>query len=231
MDNEKVIVFDIWSDLACFRRGYTTTSILSYPFPSRTTISGIIAGILGLERNSYHELFQKNNSKIGLKILNPIKRTRLNLNYIETRSDPRSSRTQIPVEYIKNAKYRIYVHLDNTNQMNELFYLIKNHKTKYSVYMGVTECLANYSIVGNGLYDLKKMKGENINIDSVVIKNRSQLIVEKNKKYGIIKSPGFFNNNREVTEFIEYFYEELSNSIKLKECEYYRIGEDNVMLY
>ncbi|MDE4078677.1 type I-B CRISPR-associated protein Cas5b [Methanosphaera sp. Vir-13MRS] len=231
MDNEKVIVFDIWSDLACFRRGYTTTSILSYPFPSRTTISGIIAGILGLERNSYQKLFQKNNSKIGLKILNPIKRTRLNLNYIETRNDPRSSRTQIPIEYIKNAKYRIYVHLDNTNQMNELFYLIKNHKTKYSVYMGVTECLANYSIVGNGLHDLKKMKGKNINIDSVVLKNKSQLIIEKNKKYGIIKSPGFFNNNREVTEFIEYYYEELANSIKLKECEYYRIGEDNVMLY
>ena len=50
-----LIVFDIWGDYAYFRRGYTTTSTLTYPFPSRTTIAGFIAGILGYPRNSYYD--------------------------------------------------------------------------------------------------------------------------------------------------------------------------------
>jgi CRISPR-associated protein Cas5h len=48
-DVDKVLVFDIWSDYAHFRRGYTTTSPLTYPFPTRTALTGIVAAILGLE--------------------------------------------------------------------------------------------------------------------------------------------------------------------------------------
>ena len=41
--SEKLLAFDIWGDYAYFRRGYTTTSTVSFPFPSRTTISGLIS--------------------------------------------------------------------------------------------------------------------------------------------------------------------------------------------
>ncbi|MGI6564967.1 type I-B CRISPR-associated protein Cas5b [Methanosphaera sp.] len=238
MDNEKCIVFDVWSDYACFRRGYTTTSILSYPFPSRTTITGFLAGMLGYERDSYYDLFQKDNSKIGLRIINPIKKTHLNLNYINTKIGfilkdikNNSKRTQIPAEYLKDVKYRFYVQLDDQDVMNKLFNLIQEHKSIYTPYLGISECIANYSLVGNGLYDIELVSGENVDIDSVVLKEDTSIVIEKNKKYGIIKSPGFFNSNREVTGFLEYYYEENGNPIKVKESEYYKIGEDNVILY
>ena len=80
--NKKLIAFDIWGDYGYFRRGYTSTSTITYPFPSRTTIAGLISGILGLEKDSYHDIFSENNSKLGLRILNPIKKININLNYI-----------------------------------------------------------------------------------------------------------------------------------------------------
>ena len=65
----KLIAFDIWGDYGYFRRGYTSTSTITYPFPSRTTLAGLISGILGLEKDSYHDIFSENNSELGLRIL------------------------------------------------------------------------------------------------------------------------------------------------------------------
>lgn len=234
----KCIVFDVWSNYACFRRGYTTTSIISYPFPSRTTIAGFLAGILGYERDSYYDLFQKNNSKIGLRIINPIKKTHLNLNYINTNRGfflrdikSNSKRTRISAEYLKDVKYRFYVQLDNHEVMNELFNLIREHESVYTPYLGISECIANYSMVGDGLYNIESLNGENVDIDSIVLKENTSIVIEKDKKYGVIKSPGFFDSEREVTGFLEYYYEENGNSIKVKESDYYKIGDDNVILY
>ena len=81
----KLIAFDIWGDYGYFRRGYTSTSTITYPFPSRTTLAGLISGILGLEKDSYHDIFSENNSELGLRILNPIKKININLNYTNTK--------------------------------------------------------------------------------------------------------------------------------------------------
>ena len=118
---EKLLAFDIWGDYGYFRRGYTTTSTISYPFPSRTTISGLISGILGLERDSYYDIFDENNSKIGLRILNPIKKVNINLNYLNTKSkegfrlayNNDSKRVRVSAQFLKNPKYRIYVSLND----------------------------------------------------------------------------------------------------------------------
>ncbi len=234
---KEIIAFDVWADYAYFRRGYTTTSTISYPFPSRTTIAGFIAGILGYKRDSYYDLFQENNSKIGVNIINPLKKTRLNLNYINTKegfilSDiKKGPRTQVPAEFLKDVKYRLYVSLDNDEIMDNLYELLKDHKSIYTPYLGISECIANFSLVNDGLFKLEKENGNNIELDSVILKSNSKIVIERGKKYGIVKSPGYMNSNREVTKFLEYFYEEKGNSIKVESAEYYKIGEDNVILY
>lgn len=233
-----VVVFDVWGDYAYFRRGYTTTSTISYPFPSRTTIAGFISGILGYPRDSYYELFNKENSAIGLKILNPIKKTKLNLNYINTKENMHlfeiksdGKRTQVPAEFLKDVKYRIYISLKDKELMNELYQLIKDHKSIYTPYLGITECLCNFKLVGNEIYSVEKLSGENIQIDSVVLKKDVNIIIEPGKKYGVVKSPGFMNIDRSVESFLEYYYEDNGKSIQVESCNYYKIGDDNVILY
>lgn len=233
-----ILAFDIWGDYAYFRRGYTTTSTISYPFPSRTTIAGFIAGILGFPRDSYYDLFQENNSRIGLKIINPINKTRINLNYINTNKSMilseikgNDKRTQIPAEFLKNAKYRIYVSLNDKEVMDDLYNSIKEHKSVYTPYLGITECIANFKLYGNDIFHVESKKGELVDINSVILKDKHNINIESGKRYGVVKSPGFMKEDRVVKSFINYYYESKGNSIKVKSCEYYTIGEDNIVLY
>lgn len=234
---DKLLVFDLWGDYAYFRRGYTSTSTISYPFPSRTTISGLISGILGLEKDSYHEIFNEYNSKIGLRILNPIKKININLNYINTNegfllSDINSNqRVRLSAEFLKDVKYRLYVSLKDKKIMEELFYLMNNHESIYTPYLGISECLANFKLVYDDLIPLNKSFGENIYINSVILKDKYNIIIEPKKKYGFIKSPGFMNSERVVSKFLQYYFEENGNRIKVESGSYYKVGEENIALY
>ncbi len=233
-----VVVFDVWGDYAYFRRGYTTTSTISYPFPSRTTIAGFVAGLLGFPRDSYYTLFNEENSRIGLKIVNPIKKTRLNLNYVNTKENMLLSeikttgkRTQVPAEFLKDVKYRLYISLEDNEIMDQLYELLREHKSIFTPYLGITECLCNFKLIGNGIYSVNETCGENVSIDSVLVKRDVNICIEKDKKYGVVKSPGFMNDDRSVKSFIEYFYESNAKPILVDSCTYYKIGEDNVILY
>lgn len=233
----KLLAFDIWGDYAYFRRGYTSTSTITFPFPSRTTISGLIAGILGLEKDSYHDIFNEDNSKLGLRILNPIKKININLNYINTKegfllSDIKSNpRVQVQAEFLKDVKYRIYVSLNDNILMEKLYSNLNEHKSIFTPCLGISECIADFSLVYDELFDLNIINEDNVDINSVVLKSTGDLLIEPRKKYGVVKSPGFMNSDRIVSKFLEYYYEENGNPIKLKNCDFYSIGDEKIVLF
>ena len=233
----KLLAFDIWGDYGYFRRGYTSTSTITFPFPSRTTISGLIAGILGLEKDSYHDIFNENNSKIGLRILNPIKKININLNYINTKegfllSDINSNpRVQVQAEFLKDVKYRIYVSLDDSKLMEELYSNLREHKSVYTPCLGISECIANFKLAYEDIFELNAINDDNVDINSVILKTTGDLIIESGRKYGIVKSPGFMNSERVVSKFLEYYYEENGNTIKLRNCDFYSVGDEKIVLF
>lgn len=233
----KLLAFDIWGDYGYFRRGYTSTSTITFPFPSRTTISGLIAGILGLEKDSYYDIFNEDNSKIGLRILNPIKKININLNYINTKegfllSDIKSNpRVQVQAEFLKDVKYRIYISLEDTKLMEELFSNLSEHKSVYTPCLGISECIANFKLAYDDIYDLNVLNDDNVDINSIILKTTGDLIIEPERKYGIVKSPGFMNSERIVSKFLEYYYEENGNTIKIKNCDFYSIGDEKIVLF
>ena len=235
--NKKLLAFDIWGDYGYFRRGYTSTSTITFPFPSRTTISGLIAGILGLEKDSYHDIFNEDNSKLGLRILNPIKKLNINLNYINTKegfllSDIKSNpRVQVQAEFLKDVKYRIYVSLETNNLMEELYSNLNEHKSIFTPCLGISECIADFSLAYDDIFNLNILNEDNVDINSVILKSTGDLIIEPGKKYGIVKSPGFMNSERIVSKFLEYYYEENGNPIKLKNCDFYSIGDEKIVLF
>ena len=235
--NKKLLAFDIWGDYAYFRRGYTSTSTITFPFPSRTTLSGLIAGILGLEKDSYHNIFNDENSKLGLRILNPIKKININLNYINTKegfllSDIKSNpRVQVQAEFLKDVKYRIYVSLNDNNLMEELYSNLNEHKAVFTPCLGISECIADFCLAYDDVFNLNSLNDDNVDINSVVLKSMGDLIIESGKKYGIVKSPGFMNSERIVSKFLEFYYEGKGNSIKLKNCDYYLIGDEKIALF
>ena len=179
---DRVLVFDVRGDYAHFRRGYTTTSPLTFPFPSRTTLAGLISAILGLPRDSYYKLFGKDNSAFALQILNPIRKIKITQNLIDTKTgfylwDNKGQRTQIPFEFIKKPKYRLYVWLEG-EKFEDLINLIRGHNSVYTPYLGISECIANFEIFGEGVFEVEKKRvdgGEGVEIYSIIEKGKAKV--------------------------------------------------------
>ncbi|UYP01349.1 CRISPR-associated protein Cas5 [Oceanotoga sp. DSM 15011] len=103
-----IIIFEISGKFAHFRKFYTNSSSLSYSVPSRTTVEGIIAAILGLERDTYYEKLSLDNCKIAIEKVNKTRKINQSLNYIKIKSSNDfkkiKNHTQIPIEIITSEK-------------------------------------------------------------------------------------------------------------------------------
>lgn len=233
------MVFDIWGDYGYFRKGYTATSTLSYPFPSRTTLAGIVSGILGYDRDSYYDLFGPKNSAFALQIVNPLQKMRINLNLIDTKtgfilSDNKGQRTQLPAEFLKDVRYRIWLWLDDDLIMEDLLTFLLNHKSVYTPYLGISECIANINLVNGGFFEPKKNSftdKESIRVNSIIPVDKAKIKIEYGKKYGSVKSPAFINAERVVEGFKEFYYEENGEDILVVDGDCYSVGDANVIFF
>ncbi len=234
----KVALFEIWGNYAFFRRGYTTTSPLTYPFPTRTVLSGIIAAMLGIERDRYYEIFEETNSAFALQIINSVKKIRIKQNLIDTKTgfylwDNDGQRTQIPFEYIKEPRYRIYASLEG-RQFDSLNDLLNEHKSIYTPYLGISECVANFEYAGTFEVSEQKADGNIIEISSVIPWSDSiEIKPEEGKKYGKVTMPRFMNENRVVRKYLSYIYESEGKTIKITRGRFWQVkGADvNVIFF
>lgn len=208
---DSLLAFDIWGDLAHFKKPYTTTSPLSFAFPPRPTIAGMIAAIIGLDKTVYADYFMKNRANIGLRLIKPVKKTRISQNLIDTKRAVLFSRikqrTQIRLEYIKEPKYRIYFHHSDRKIYDRLKNLLLKHESVYTLSLGLSELLANFEFVGEWSWHVKK-SNEPLPIKSVIPRHATEnFTMETGKAYFCENIPLEMNTDRIVTMFDSVFYE------------------------
>ncbi|MCX7942667.1 MAG: type I-B CRISPR-associated protein Cas5b [Dictyoglomaceae bacterium] len=238
----KVIIFDLYGKMAHFRKFYTNSSSLSYYFPPRTTIIGLIAGLLGYERDSYYEIFSPENTKITLSIKSPLRKVMQMINYvwaenIKQLNLSKGQHTQVPFEIIfpqnikENIYYRIFFHHKNEEILEDLKNKIKTYTFCFPPYLGITEFVGNIEFVGEGKAVINR---ENqIILDSIIsvdyIKHRSiYLETYLGAQYVKEKMPFSFNKYRLLKDPPkEYIGEIKTSKISLKgEVEYYKVSMD-----
>lgn len=221
---EKVLVFDIWGEYGHFKKPYTTTSPITYSIPARTTLAGMIGAIIGIEKNEVNSLLNPEKSNIALSIINPIKKTIISQNLIDTKKAKQmakiNGRTQIRFEYLKNVKYRIYY---SGADYEKLKGHLENHTSEYTLSLGLSECLANYKYIGE--HEIEKKIG-NCQLTSVL---NSKNILPENIDFscgGEIFSDRFareMKEDREVLEYSDLIFERRGKTIGIKNSEYYCI--------
>lgn len=230
----KCLVFDIWGDFAHYRKFYTTSSPLTFSFPPRTAITGMIAALIGIDREEYLKYFSKEKSNIALKIIKPVKKGRISYNLIDTKTAKMMSkiqnRTQVTFEVLKDCGYRIYFTHKDEKIYNKLKEYLKNHKSYYTLSLGLSEYIANFKFVDET--SLKEDHSKDyVYINSVLPFDENMLIdFEVHKEYFKDTFPSEMNEDREVTEYTKVIYERNCKSIKCVLDKFYKVEDgDNIV--
>lgn len=229
-----VLVFDLIGKFAHFRKFYSNSSSLTYLFPPRTTLEGIIAAMLGYNRDEYYDSFAPSKCLITVS---PKTRCRalmqtVNNLIVKLPSDlnGKQGRTQIPTEILvpenfkDSLRYRIYFSHDDLNIMNMLENRIKLNKSFYPISLGSAQflCHANFiDSVGNVSLTSERdqesveistpLLSDNLTIQSIVrAKNQST-------KISMDIFPFHFGSGRTLGRNYRFIFERNFRSIRLLE--------------
>ncbi|NLU09812.1 MAG: type I-B CRISPR-associated protein Cas5 [Tepidanaerobacter acetatoxydans] len=243
---DKILAFDLTGPMAHFRKFFTNSSSLSYDFPPRTTIIGIIAGILGWQRDSYYNDFGIKECCVGIKIKEPTRSIQRTVNYLLVSKgvgglNGSAGHTQIPIEIIlpKNIEkdklcYRVYFWHKNEKVMEELCERLLNRKFVYPVSLGLSEFLGN---IGNVQIceEFEAVKSSKyVDISTVcnltLIEERGlDILTDEPCQYIKEILPLSFSANREDMLPAEFIYERNGKNIrvKLKNC-YFKLHDEGI---
>ena len=224
---DRILIFDVWGDYAHFRRFYTTTSPLTFPIPPRTALCGLIAAIIGKEKedNDYLKYFTLKQASIGLRLLNPVKKVMLAENLIHTKNAKGpgmnliAERAQINFEFLKDQKYRIYFHHADEDIYQQLKENLMSHKSVYTPCLGLSENIANFEFVGE--FEVKPENSEEyVRINSVLptekIAESQGINFSHEGEYFSITVPLELNSSRIVTKYGEIFFERTGKPVESK---------------
>lgn len=82
----EIISFDVCGKLAHFRKYYANNTAFTYAMPPRTTVMGMLAAVLGYERDQYYERLASAHLRVGVRVLRPVKKTFHRLNFLSIKS-------------------------------------------------------------------------------------------------------------------------------------------------
>ena len=235
---DKILKFKIWGDYAHFKKFYTTTSPLTFEFPPPPTIIGIISAIIGLDKNEYLEHFQNpDDFKIALSIQNPIKKVRWTQNLIDTKHCfwRIKNRTQIRIEFLKDSAFVIYFSHKDGNIYDQLKSNLGNHKSVYSVSLGLSELLADFKFLGET--KIEKTQSEKwSNINSVLpisnLIDDESIDFEVSREIFKVNFPIMMQPNRVVNKREDILFERNGKPIKCRVKEFWKTEKvDNIVFF
>ncbi len=169
MDNISIISFRYHAKYGHFRKPYSNVSSLSYPFPPRTALAGLLGAILGVPKAEVPLKFDYRNLKVAVEIEKPIKTITHVTNLRQDSaggidySIKRSKRTKksdlknipdwnkaalIPQEILRFPSYIIYVSMKDN--MSELISRIETKRFVYTPCMGLSGFLAELDYISKG---------------------------------------------------------------------------------
>ncbi|MEW6741040.1 MAG: hypothetical protein AB1325_14205 [Nitrospirota bacterium] len=129
-----------------------------------------------------------------------------------------ASRTQIRTEFLKDPHYRIYVSHEDDTVFDGLCKNIKEHRTVYTVSLGLSELLADFMYVG--IYECKEVRdGGVVELSTPITADnliKDSLEIESGKKYFKEKIPISMNTARVIGRYDDVIFEPDGKTIKAK---------------
>ncbi|HHV36105.1 MAG TPA: type I-B CRISPR-associated protein Cas5 [Syntrophomonadaceae bacterium] len=211
-----VLVFDISGDMAMFRKPYTTTSLISYPFPPPTAVAGLLGAITGVDNQASSEgagsaafWDQMSGTRIAIGQKRSVRwmTTAVNLIKYKDASGDMAEHIQAKHQMVKDPAYRIYV--SGGDIYSELKIRLEKNEFIYTPYLGVAYALADIEYIG----EFEEESGDDNYIDTIV-PVYGNLVVDIQQSKSVHKElvPYRMDTKRGTIETVHIFYSEYQKS-------------------
>ncbi len=234
---DSVLVFDLWGDYAHYRKIYSTTSSMTFPFPPRSTLIGIIAAILGLRRHEYPNLLTPSQAQVALTLQKAIKTTTITIKLAKIKSNQDffgffQEHMLIPFEFVKMPRYRLYVHLTDEKLYETLKTFLIQHKSVYTISLGLSELLANFAWVGEfTIQEIVEKSPKPIEINSIAPANEIAITPSEKSHYLLERMSRHINTDRISIEFRDYIAEANAKPIYGDVKHYWQVSDNEGKKY
>ncbi len=220
----KTLIFDLYGEWGHFRTFYTTTSPLTFSVIPPTAVFGIIGAILGLskDKNEYLKILRDSKTNIAIALKDKVRKTRLGINLVDTKQHfwIIHNRTQIRTEFLRNARFRLFVSIENDNLFDTLTERVKAHKTYYTLSLGLSELLADFKYVDLLDFHINTENNEYKEIHSIIpinsLPEEKGISIEQGKWYKKEMLPIDMDEQRIVHNYGECLIEMKGTPIKAK---------------
>jgi len=248
--SKPILIFDVSSEYAHFRKFNTTTSPLTYSIPTRPALAGLVGAILGIEREASFgkfgegaiplaDIFSKEKSAMAIQILKPIQKANIGFNLLDTEKTPSSffnikQRTQIEFELLKNPSFRIFIAIQDKKLFDDLVIRIKENRTHFTPYLGLSQFTASLRFVDVLEANLSTMDDFQevvtaVNLRNIEGNNAIDFDYTEDFKYTSDTMPVQMQSDRVVTEYSEVIIETNGNPIKIKSTQIYTTDYGNIL--
>lgn len=225
---DECLSFTVRSTWGHFKRVGRSATKQTYRIPPRTTIAGMLAAIVGYDRDSYYEVFADGSSAVAITPFSDLRTVNIpttglgtdpgqavttkvghwasyQLTYRETTGD----RQLHAYEVLADPAYRIDVAVEDETFYADLREHLGNGTSVYAPSLGKSEYLATIEDVNLDGQPTEKDIDGHVNIDSVVPVSLSEAIPQGGVSYGVERSPAIMESDpggRRTTRFDDYVY-------------------------
>jgi CRISPR-associated protein Cas5h len=167
---ETCLSFTISAKSAHFRKIEGNSTAQTYKIPPRTTVMGIVAAIIGDDRDTYYDRSRRSNAAYAVIPETGLRTQQMVISEVATNSDslekigpddeitlPKTGTERHsqrnPYNYLQDVAYRIFIGFDRGAEEGDRAYTelcdrLEAGESVYPVYLGRTDCLATIDYHG-----------------------------------------------------------------------------------
>lgn len=245
---ERCLSFTVRGPWGHFRRIEGNIVKQTYRVIPRTTIAGLVAAMLGLDRDSYYERFGPDNSHVAIEPAAQLRTMKIPMNTLSTAAsdlsslnprgklsiklpDPSKPRQQHNYEVLVDPAYRIDIALDHDETYRRLRDRLESGESYYTPSLGLSEYLA--TIEYHGEFDVEMSDTTSpVEIDSTVPDAVDSVRPQPGQRYQIERTPAYMTSDddgRTTTGFVSYAYNPDAGPLTVDDVEPCRVDGRTVV--
>lgn len=245
---EQCLSFEVRGPWAHFRRVEGNIVKQTYRLMPRTTVAGLVAAILGLDRDSYYDAFARDSSRVAIEPVDELRTMNLPQNTLSTAKehlttvpshgharisfpDPSKLRQQHNYEVLVEPAYRIDLQLADDGFYRDLRRHLEGGTSHYVPSLGLSEHLAEVEYLGE--FDVEPNgPTEKTHVDSAVVECVDSVELERAVGCRVERSPGYMeatNGGRTTTGFVAYAFSPNAKPLLVHDVEPYAVDGRTVM--